>query len=48
MIYFSVDNMSYRIKDLGLGFGAFYKLEKPLVWFFFYLFLMRKKIEIKG
>ena len=22
--------MSYRIKDLGLGFGVFYKLEKPL------------------
>ena len=43
MIYFSVDNMSYRIKDLGLGFGAFYKLEKPLVWFFFLFIFNAKK-----
>ena len=31
MIYFSLDTMNYRIKDLGLGFGVFYKLDKPLV-----------------
>ena len=31
MIYFAFDSFKYFIKDLGLGYGVFYKLDHPLV-----------------
>ena len=30
-IYFDVTSRRYKIKDLGIGYGAFVKLTKPLV-----------------
>ena len=30
-IYFDLDTGKYKIKDLGIGYGAFVKLTKPLI-----------------
>lgn len=30
-IYFDPESMMYKIKDLGIGYGAFIKLSSPLV-----------------
>ena len=30
-IYFDPESFKYKIKDLGIGYGAFVKLTKPLV-----------------
>lgn len=30
-IAFDVDSLTYRIKDLGIGYGAFVKLTRPLI-----------------
>ena len=30
MIYFAFDTLKYYIKDLGLGYGIFYKLDHSL------------------
>jgi hypothetical protein len=30
-IYFDVDSKFYKIKDLGIGYGAFVKLSRPLI-----------------
>lgn len=30
-IHFDPETMAYKIKDLGIGFGAFVKLNSPLV-----------------
>ena len=40
---FNIETMNYRIKDLGIGYGVFYKLEKPLV----ILLVIITLIEIK-
>ena len=30
-IYYDIDKEGYRIRDLGVGYGAFVKLNKPLI-----------------
>ena len=30
-ISFDIDTLTYRIKDLGIGYGAFVKLTRPLI-----------------
>lgn len=30
-IYYDLDTKTYKIKDLGIGYGAFVKLSSPLV-----------------
>jgi hypothetical protein len=30
-IYFDLDTAKYKIKDLGIGYGAFVKLTRPLI-----------------
>ncbi len=30
-IEYEIESKAYKLKDLGVGFGAFYKLDYPLV-----------------